>query len=378
MLKTVNPGCSVAGSFRLRYRSRRKTESSLASKMLKGPQFYTMNFLSNAAIITTCVVFLNGAAFAQSGHSKESGRLRDGRAYRIDNAGVHIIDELAELEVTADDLRRQVVALQDEVEKLRGGCPSKGLITEKDLAPAKESAPVVTCPSSKPCPTVVCPQVACPETHCPVTALPEKSAYCGELTGALVGRANDLEQQLDREKQAAESRCSERVSAAETRCGRTVSGFDAAMGERAGVEDRLRGQIVQLEKELELSRSEIKKLQAQAGETKETKEAVVAAISSGAEVERKALGGGARQKLQQIQQLIMERKSLVEAARGRKAVSVSARPLVTKSGTALDTVRSRAMALMTPAEHEQFTNDLSEIEAILREDIQLLKRITKV
>ena len=53
-------------------------------------------------------------------HSPNHGRLPDGRAFRIDQAsGLRLSDYIAELEVSADDLRRQVVALEDELNERR-------------------------------------------------------------------------------------------------------------------------------------------------------------------------------------------------------------------------------------------------------------------
>ena len=70
-----------------------------------------------------------------------TGRLSDGRAYRMDPNGYRIIDELAELEVTVSELERQNNALEDEaddkqkvIEQLRQGKCAAAAIVESDIA----------------------------------------------------------------------------------------------------------------------------------------------------------------------------------------------------------------------------------------------------
>ncbi|MGI6524506.1 MAG: hypothetical protein ACOX2O_04330 [Bdellovibrionota bacterium] len=58
------------------------------------------------------------------------GRLPDGRAYRTDAQGVRIIDYIAELELSVEDLSRQIQDLESELER-RGGRRSQGADVEK-------------------------------------------------------------------------------------------------------------------------------------------------------------------------------------------------------------------------------------------------------
>ena len=59
-----------------------------------------------------------------SAQEKPFGRLSSGEAYRVDAQGFRLVDRLAELEVTNDDLQRQVVALEDEIADKRQTIPS--------------------------------------------------------------------------------------------------------------------------------------------------------------------------------------------------------------------------------------------------------------
>ncbi|HQH27987.1 MAG TPA: hypothetical protein PLP17_11370, partial [Oligoflexia bacterium] len=62
------------------------------------------------------IVLFTSLAAAQTGAQPgKFGRMPDGRAYRIDAEGYRIVDRLAELEVTADDLERQVDALENQL-----------------------------------------------------------------------------------------------------------------------------------------------------------------------------------------------------------------------------------------------------------------------
>lgn len=70
-------------------------------------------------LIRALVILCLSATFANA-QSKNIGRLSDGRAFRIDQSGMRLIDQVAELEVTNDDFKRQVVALEDELKEKNG------------------------------------------------------------------------------------------------------------------------------------------------------------------------------------------------------------------------------------------------------------------
>lgn len=69
--------------------------------------------LSYLSVVLCLLLAGSAQVFADS--SGERGRLADGRAFRVDAQGLQITDQLAELEVTVDDLRRQVVSLENEI-----------------------------------------------------------------------------------------------------------------------------------------------------------------------------------------------------------------------------------------------------------------------
>lgn len=69
-------------------------------------------------IFPVAVVFSGHALLLSSAHAENKkppyGRLKDGRAYRVDQGGYQLIDQMAELEVTVDDLKKQITALENE------------------------------------------------------------------------------------------------------------------------------------------------------------------------------------------------------------------------------------------------------------------------
>jgi len=87
------------------------------------------------------LLFLSLIYFPFESYAENSGRLKDGRAYRTGSNGFRIMDEVAELEVATGDMKRRILSLEDEVEKkdaiikrLRGNknFNSESLV-EKDL-----------------------------------------------------------------------------------------------------------------------------------------------------------------------------------------------------------------------------------------------------
>ncbi len=70
----------------------------------------------------------------------ERGRLPDGRAFRTDVEGTQVVDYIAELEVTIEQLNRRVLGLEDEIrdkkgalERLESGRAAEAILKEKNL-----------------------------------------------------------------------------------------------------------------------------------------------------------------------------------------------------------------------------------------------------
>lgn len=118
-------------------------------------------------------------------YADDSGRLRDGRAYRTDSDGYRLIDQLAEYEVKLGELKQQVVVLEDELAEKnqelvslrnKSGLKSQNTFRENDLLKEDLAAPVKIvfkekivekeCAAQK-CeiPKLVCPDPACTENE---------------------------------------------------------------------------------------------------------------------------------------------------------------------------------------------------------------------
>jgi hypothetical protein len=118
-------------------------------------------------ILTLCFITSNISA------EPSNGRLPDGRAFRTDSQGSVMVDYIAELELEADSLRRQVQSLEEEVTELRNSSVSNKdtykirTVEVKDTKPIE--CPKINCPTcvEKICPQVVCEKNICEKTECP-------------------------------------------------------------------------------------------------------------------------------------------------------------------------------------------------------------------
>lgn len=122
------------------------------------------------------------------------GRLPDGRAYRSSDDGLRLSDYIAELEVTNDDLRRQVEALSSELDektkRLEKSAPlAASKLSEKDLS-------LETSKVSTSCPALSCPTLSCPELSCPKL---DSSSYEAKIS-ELSERSAQLKQELSAER----------------------------------------------------------------------------------------------------------------------------------------------------------------------------------
>ncbi|MCC6952574.1 MAG: hypothetical protein IT290_00500, partial [Deltaproteobacteria bacterium] len=81
-------------------------------------------------------------AFSASADEKRFGRLADGKAFRVDDQGLQLVDQMAELQVTVDELNRQITSLEFELaEKDRALLSQgKGVVTTVRPGAAAEAA----------------------------------------------------------------------------------------------------------------------------------------------------------------------------------------------------------------------------------------------
>ncbi len=334
-----------------------------------------------AALTIFVVLTSNGAA---ADPAQERGRLSDGRAYRIEN-GMRLIDYIAELEVTADDLRRQNQALEDELEERRqksGGQEAKRPVVETPLlgaqrAPRSEELPVAN------------------------------SDLCLAKTQPLNARIAELESQLSRgrvEAKACDYQSTDnplwgRIHQLESQLSEHTS--DAARAEREDQEVQLErarrdlrtksDELADRESDLKTTRSDLESARQElAGLRSQREEASTRASLSSPPIVKvpperpandltnpDAVRKELRNRLAKIQELVIQRKNLLDASKGRsKGVSIDIQPLASKKGESLDTLRILAARVTAEADAQHVEAGLGEIEAALNDDIQVLNRLS--
>jgi len=341
------------------------------------------------------------------------GRLSDGRAYRIDN-GMRLTDYIAELEVTNDDLKRQLNALESELDEKNarlekaGNAPSPA-IRERDLVTGRSA------------------------DHSGDHSLPRAQTAsanvdCSLKTQPLEAKISTLEQQLQSSQQARACNyqstdnplwaevSSLREQLAQRPKAEQVSNLNAkAEKEQEGriwaeeETEKLRAALTALQSEsaslksqLEQSRSELRaaneNAQARAALAAAPPPAAVAAavpvkeapkaievapkLSTQAETSVESIGNLAaaradlKKQLGTIQSLVSERKNLLDSVKSRgKGVSISLQPLVTQNGKSLDSIRVDVNGLNSGSDIAAIRSDLQQIAGILNDDIGVLKRL---
>ncbi len=248
---------------------------------------------------------------------KNFGRLRDGRAYRVNSEGVQLSDYIAELEVAVDDLRKRLAVVEEELEQreetiasLREKKSSKKVVKEEDLLGA--------------------------EAH-----------NCNEVTKSLEEKFLALQQKAERERRMLEERCKG-----------GISGLEPAA---QPVKPALVSETFDFSKKKDLSESKSNSIHENS-----TPEDV-----AGRKKEFEL-------KLAQISELINSRKKIYDQLRNSsKGVSIQIQPLVTKSGSSLDSLRKEVMELKEGSPVTQIEAGLNEILLLLQEDNTLLARLAQ-
>lgn len=333
-------------------------------------------------LIISAVIILPAVSSADSGAAARSGnlgRLPDGRAYRIDAQGYRLIDQVAELELTAAELKQQVRALEsDLVEKDK-------IITKLQTGSARVGGKMD------------------PPT-------------CNELVSSLYLKVSKLESEL--KTRDGVSAC---VPAKTQECNyssndnpyyRQVTELEAALKDRPTKQaltaetDEKRGlqtAVEQLNKELQQERAVSKEMEEklaaemtttarleqdllQLKRSQSAKEETRAALAPPAKVENVKAPSSPpapapskselAAKLNAIQSSIIKRKDLLDALKRQgKGITLALQPLVTQQGVSLDRLRQEAAA--PESDGSSVNAGLDEITSLLREDIQTLQRLSR-
>jgi hypothetical protein len=293
--------------------------------------------------LSCSILFFCAASLADDSAPLVKGRLRDGTAYRTDSAGNKLSDYIAELEVTNAELRRQLTVAEEQC-------------SERSTPPAADTlAPAPSFPPTK-CP--VCPFTEASIQDAVTTAVSNERTMCDHRlkivsTETASGAAVACEQRAER-------RLSETQTDLNNKLAKLEEDNQALSQQLIDTQDRLA-----MAERREQQRASLTPPPVIATNTIRTSSAV------GTTNLKQAFASD----LGAIQNLIISRKSLLDTLRKKRPnISLSPQNLVTKDGTSLDSIRSQ-IANNAGANEMKLHQDLSEIQAILNDDIAVLTRL---
>ncbi len=258
------------------------------------------------------LIFFTFSASAQN----NAGRMADGRAFRIDNQGLRVVDHLAELEVRNKELKSKVISLKDSVveknsliQSLRAGVqvPTDDKLKEQDLLGVTSSG----------------------------------------LPKAATDESIALQKSYDCEKEIEVLR--QEIS-------------------------KLRSENQQISLNRSVLHDQIKELESKPADMKESRASLsipteLTPLASSNEVNNKTI----KKILSTIQAKIMKRKNILDKlTEEKRGVSIKASILRTKSGLSLDNLRH---AVNTGSKGSETFSNLKEIESILDDDIFTVSRL---
>ncbi|MCC6221062.1 MAG: hypothetical protein IT291_07475 [Deltaproteobacteria bacterium] len=348
--------------------------------------------------VLNIVIFLPLSVFAEDESvSKNFGRLRTGKAYRIDKDGYRITDHLAELEVTVDDLKRQVMSLEDELEEKRqiisslkasGGKVRSVELEERELKPPRT-------------------------TKVSNTELPARmSVDCISAISPLQIKIAQLEKQIA-ERLVIDKNGQKNLSSAEEeniQLRASVKAKDEAvatlqqqLAEAISAVETAQQSIKGLEGNLELANAKIEK-QIEKQSMSEAQETVPSPLFSDSQARANLIGdvepslakkpevrrelpkvedvSVAKKELGEafsvVQRLIGKRKDLLDSAKAsRRDISIKIASLKTKSGVSLDVLRGQFKVSRDRDELRQIAGGLEQIKDVVSQDILLLTRLVE-
>lgn len=318
----------------------------------------------------------------------QTGRYPDGRPYRVSEDGYRLSDHLAELEVSIEDLKRQVNILEDELNKKdkqlalarSGSCIHEGTaIVEKNIvvsAPLTEKKEKPTSfTNSADCQCITDCSAA---TNAKISQL-ERDLNVARTSGQLVAKTTDdqpLHQRISELQRALMEGPSkeslEREQEQRARLETSLGGLEKTLQEK---ENRIR----YLEGKLDQGKPGVSGPPAKSMDVANAASALASKQSmesmSQAEIIQKKSQYQAQ--LKEIQQLISRRKALLDGLKGSgKGVSVTIQLLVTSSGKTLDSVRAQVLRLQGD-DGSEIESSLDHFQKLLESDIQVLTRLTK-
>lgn len=367
---------------------------------------------------------LNGAA-----DQAKRGRLPDGRAYRTAADGVEMVDYVAELELTVDELNRRVHGLEDElaekasrIERLQASGLREQGIKERDLLGADANQPAaaesaeaykpVRCPQPPPCPVCAAGGAASaaesrrdPDCQRDLASVRDEA----DIFRSAAAAAKD-ELILARARIESQSREVERLKAVQSAALRggeertaefqsLLNSQSAAAAEKEAAAAASERKAAALQRQVELLERRLAEqasaaaARAEAVRVEQPKASISAAVLR--EAPAGAAAGGERLSAARIQAVsglkssinsgINQLRGLV-AERDRRfreyqprsgALRFKPRPAVSSRGYGLDEISRRAGSAQSVAEMASLDRDLRDIRIAVKDDLTFIERMRK-
>ncbi|MCB0343514.1 MAG: hypothetical protein KDD66_00275 [Bdellovibrionales bacterium] len=370
-------------------------------------------------------LIIAAAAASASAEDNQPTRDRDGKPYRIDGeSGFRIKDHIADLEVQVDDLKRQVVALenelsakQDVIDRVSGGGSLKPALQEQNIKTSSAVRRTSDTAVDGSCRTIVVPlnkridrleedlRLA-RQTPGSATAVntSRSTGASGEIVACRAERDN-LQTQVTRLQTALMDSPSKESYALEqqkrAKQAQELGGLQSTLETQEQQLDQsqqtiaaLKSEVAQYKQKFEAEAKENKSLQMQLASANNAassapsararaKAAPVRAVASdsASSVNAQALNQAKSRlntQLASIQRLIGSRKDKLDAVKhSGRGVSVGISPLKTRNNQSLDALRLKVRRMQFPEQEFQISTGLKEIEKVLESDIQVLSRLAR-
>ncbi len=354
---------------------------------------------------------IEGAVNAKTSAPAKSGRLADGRAYRVDSDGFQIVDHIAELEATVDSLNRQVNSLENQIEDHEVSVGSEFDIDEEDLgqsfATSKDPQPrnVITPAAHPKAPRDCSLEISSMRRK---IAILEKGLVRSRRV-ALKGLAqnNEVEELRD---QVARLQKALMSAPSEDRVSREISSLESGISKREQLLNAQRQRVQQLQSTLqqradsaEEKLEEVADLLAKKDSTErslrsevERLSSEVASLKSSAKHTRVAAGKVSRgslrrssiskpdgfdqrsvraassefkRKLFKVEALVLERDRVFRIAKSGGPINVSKSKLETQTGDSLSDIRSDVLGLNSGSNITAIRSGIAQLERVLLRDI---------
>ena len=350
--------------------------------------------------------------------TNQRGRTTDGRAYRIDKEGMKLVDQIAELEVTIDDLNRRIIGLENEIDekdrKLKRVSEGKAVdseISERDLFNTGPKAILPAIGSDQNCGPLLTPlQARISQLEKDLSdhkaineALNNQIAILTSQQKSLAQKNDFFNGRVDLEKNAAREQLLRQSQDYETELKnqqqdvlKLKAGIQNQVSEISRLQDNIKEQDIQkqeLNQKIESLNNKIASLESSISvyEKAFASQTKIATLNESSRSASKTQykdslyshGSGIQrelnEKINNIQKLISDRKSLYDRLKeSRSNVLVSMQPLKTSHGETLDEVRKQITSISSEEEGTLVLEKLSDIEQVLNDDLKVLKRLSKI